>query len=81
MVSDLLFDCKRLISYLSSGTTLQKGSVIMTGTPGGKSTIIVAVSILILIRCWGWNEPSKISSSRYKDGSEDIEDWNAEKYG
>ncbi|KAE8314501.1 hypothetical protein BDV41DRAFT_575760 [Aspergillus transmontanensis] len=34
-VGDLLFDCKYLISYLSQGTTLQKGSVIMTGTPGG----------------------------------------------
>ena len=35
-VGDLLFDCKYLISYLSQGTTLQKGSVIMTGTPGGE---------------------------------------------
>lgn len=35
-VEDLLFDCAYLISYLSSGTTLRKGSVIMTGTPGGK---------------------------------------------
>ncbi|KAK0888250.1 hypothetical protein LTR02_016479 [Friedmanniomyces endolithicus] len=34
-VSDLLFDCAYIISYLSQGTTLQKGSVIMTGTPGG----------------------------------------------
>ncbi|KAH7375478.1 hypothetical protein B0T11DRAFT_345468 [Plectosphaerella cucumerina] len=34
-IDDLLFDCAYLISYLSSGTTLQKGSVIMTGTPGG----------------------------------------------
>jgi len=34
-VSDLCFDCAYLISYLSQGTTLQKGSVIMTGTPGG----------------------------------------------
>ena len=34
-VSDLLFDCQYIISYLSQGTTLQKGSVIMTGTPGG----------------------------------------------
>jgi 2-keto-4-pentenoate hydratase/2-oxohepta-3-ene-1,7-dioic acid hydratase in catechol pathway len=33
---DLLFSVPYLISYLSSGTTLQKGSVIMTGTPGGK---------------------------------------------
>ena len=35
-VGDLLFDCAYLISYLSSGTTLQKGSVVMTGTPGGE---------------------------------------------
>ncbi|KAL1962637.1 hypothetical protein VTN77DRAFT_9351 [Rasamsonia byssochlamydoides] len=34
-VSDLLFDCAYLVSYLSQGTTLQRGSVIMTGTPGG----------------------------------------------
>ncbi|CAG8092971.1 unnamed protein product [Penicillium nalgiovense] len=34
-VSDLLFDCAYLVSYLSQGTTLQKGSVIMTRTPGG----------------------------------------------
>ncbi|KAI5458342.1 hypothetical protein BGZ63DRAFT_456957 [Mariannaea sp. PMI_226] len=34
-VGDLLFECRYLISYLSQGTTLQKGSVIMTGTPGG----------------------------------------------
>jgi 2-keto-4-pentenoate hydratase/2-oxohepta-3-ene-1,7-dioic acid hydratase in catechol pathway len=36
LVDDLLFDCAYLISYLSSGTTLKKGTVIMTGTPGGK---------------------------------------------
>lgn len=36
MVEDLLFDCAYLVSYLSQGTTLQKGSVIMTGTPGGE---------------------------------------------
>lgn len=35
-VSDLLFDCATVISYLSQGTTLQKGTVIMTGTPGGR---------------------------------------------
>lgn len=34
-VSDLIFGCAALVSYLSTGTTLQKGSVIMTGTPGG----------------------------------------------
>ena len=38
VISDLLFGCAYLISYLSTGTTLQKGSVIMTGTPGGEPT-------------------------------------------
>lgn len=32
---DLVFDCSYLVHYLSQGTTLRKGSVIMTGTPGG----------------------------------------------
>lgn len=36
MVSDMVFNCAYIVSYLSQGTTLQKGSVIMTGTPGGK---------------------------------------------
>jgi 2-keto-4-pentenoate hydratase/2-oxohepta-3-ene-1,7-dioic acid hydratase in catechol pathway len=35
-LDDLIFSVPRLISHLSLGTTLQKGSVIMTGTPGGK---------------------------------------------
>ncbi|KAI7771969.1 hypothetical protein LZL87_011662 [Fusarium oxysporum] len=34
-LDDLVFSIPRLIAHLSSGTTLQKGSVIMTGTPGG----------------------------------------------
>lgn len=38
-VADLLFDCAYLVSYLSQGTTLQKGSVIMTGTPGGECSV------------------------------------------
>lgn len=38
-VDDLLFDCAYLVSYLSSGTTLRKGSIIMTGTPGGMPAI------------------------------------------
>jgi 2-keto-4-pentenoate hydratase/2-oxohepta-3-ene-1,7-dioic acid hydratase in catechol pathway len=42
-VSDLLFGCAYLISYLSTGTTLQKGSIIMTGTPGGESPLDVQV--------------------------------------
>ncbi|KAM0241510.1 hypothetical protein ACHAP5_007549 [Fusarium lateritium] len=34
-LDDLVFSIPRLIAHLSAGTTLQKGSVIMTGTPGG----------------------------------------------
>lgn len=37
--ADLLFGCRYLIHYLSQGTTLEKGSIIMTGTPGGMSPI------------------------------------------
>ncbi|PLN79606.1 hypothetical protein BDW42DRAFT_195081 [Aspergillus taichungensis] len=35
LVADMLFDCAYIVSYLSQGTTLQKGSLIMTGTPSG----------------------------------------------
>ena len=38
MIADMLFDCEAIITYLSQGTTIQKGSVIMTGTPGGKQS-------------------------------------------
>ncbi|ORY24550.1 hypothetical protein BCR39DRAFT_546370 [Naematelia encephala] len=34
-VSDLVFDIPTLVSFLSQGTTLRRGTVIMTGTPGG----------------------------------------------
>ena len=33
--SDMIFSVAELISFLSSGTTLLPGSVILTGTPGG----------------------------------------------
>jgi 2-keto-4-pentenoate hydratase/2-oxohepta-3-ene-1,7-dioic acid hydratase in catechol pathway len=33
--SDLLFNVAALVSFLSQGSTLQKGTVIMTGTPDG----------------------------------------------
>ncbi len=33
--SDLLFNVAAVISFLSQGSTLQKGTVIMTGTPDG----------------------------------------------
>lgn len=33
--SDLLFGVREIISFVSQGTTLEKGTVIMTGTPAG----------------------------------------------
>ncbi|MDD3928099.1 MAG: fumarylacetoacetate hydrolase family protein, partial [bacterium] len=33
--SDMLFDCRYLVSYCSRIATLQPGTVIMTGTPSG----------------------------------------------
>jgi len=33
--SDLLFPVKEIVSFVSQGTTLEKGTVIMTGTPSG----------------------------------------------
>lgn len=32
---DLIFGIAEMVSFLSQGTTLQKGSLIMTGTPSG----------------------------------------------
>lgn len=33
--ADLLFGVKDIVAFVSQGTTLEKGSVILTGTPGG----------------------------------------------
>lgn len=33
--ADLCFGVKKLIAFCSQGQTLQQGSLIMTGTPGG----------------------------------------------
>jgi 2-keto-4-pentenoate hydratase/2-oxohepta-3-ene-1,7-dioic acid hydratase in catechol pathway len=33
--SDLLFGVKEIVSFISQGTTLTQGTVIMTGTPAG----------------------------------------------
>jgi 2-keto-4-pentenoate hydratase/2-oxohepta-3-ene-1,7-dioic acid hydratase in catechol pathway len=33
--SDLLFGVKKIVSFLSQGTTIEKGTLIMTGTPSG----------------------------------------------
>ncbi|KAJ2902436.1 hypothetical protein MKZ38_000565 [Zalerion maritima] len=35
VLEDLLFGVGELVVYLSRGTTLRKGTVVMTGTPGG----------------------------------------------
>lgn len=33
--SDLIFSVRQIVSFLSQGTTLPKGTVIITGTPAG----------------------------------------------
>ena len=43
-LDDLVFSISTLIAHLSSGTTLQKGSIIMTGTPGGKYTRTASIN-------------------------------------
>lgn len=56
--NDLVFDVPYIISYLSSGTTLQKGSVIMTGTPGGTSAVVRLDCLLTAYgRCRRWLQP------------------------
>ncbi|KAK7927756.1 hypothetical protein PG985_004754 [Apiospora marii] len=34
-LNDLIFNCSKLVSFLSQGTTLPPGTVILTGTPAG----------------------------------------------
>lgn len=34
-IDDLIFDIPRILRHLSRGTTLRKGTVVMTGTPSG----------------------------------------------
>ncbi|KAH9897262.1 hypothetical protein F4778DRAFT_745003 [Xylariomycetidae sp. FL2044] len=34
-LGDMIFDCAKLVSFLSQGTTLPPGTVIITGTPAG----------------------------------------------
>lgn len=72
-VGDLLFDCAYLISYLSSGTTLRKGSVIMTGTPGGELPALLTLedniaNLLRLCRCRGRSQSAPVLGFGYYDG-------------
>lgn len=48
-VSDLLFDCGYLVAYLSTGTTLRKGSVIMAGTPAGRYCLVISVCLSVCL--------------------------------
>jgi 2-keto-4-pentenoate hydratase/2-oxohepta-3-ene-1,7-dioic acid hydratase in catechol pathway len=70
--NNLVFDVPYVISYLSSGTTLQKGSVIMTGTPGGTSpgtpVAIVRLDCLLTAygRCRRWLQPSAVSRAGHE---------------
>lgn len=39
-IDDLIFDIPTILHHLSRGTTLRKGTVIMTGTPSGVAAFI-----------------------------------------
>lgn len=73
LVADLLFDCAYLIHYLSSGTTLRKGSIIMTGTPGGKSVPTSSENLMLTPchRCGRRPEATAILGPRNYHGSKD----------
>ena len=80
-VSDLLFNCAYLISYLSSGTTLQKGSIIMTGTPGGKPHPGHRfMNNADIQRCRRWDESPQVFGSRNRYGSANLEDWDIKEW-
>ena len=44
--SDLCFGVRKLVAFCSQGQTLQKGSLIMTGTPGGVGLFMKPPSFL-----------------------------------
>jgi 2-keto-4-pentenoate hydratase/2-oxohepta-3-ene-1,7-dioic acid hydratase in catechol pathway len=84
LVSDLVFDCAALVSYLSTGTTLQKGSIIMTGTPGGTSTFEFYTfkgSMLTITRRRERSQSSSVHQTRYSDEHQRVADWYFEERG
>jgi 2-keto-4-pentenoate hydratase/2-oxohepta-3-ene-1,7-dioic acid hydratase in catechol pathway len=42
----MIFPIKKQVSYLSQGTTLEKGSIILTGTPAGIGSVRVPKIVL-----------------------------------
>ena len=44
--SDLIFSIPQIISFLSQGTTLPKGTVILTGTPAGVGFVSKPLELL-----------------------------------
>lgn len=70
-VNDLLFGCAYLISYLSSGTTLKKGSIIMTGMPGGELLQYFPsrpIANKLWDRRWSRVDSSTVSGARDSEG-------------
>lgn len=83
-ISDLLFDCAYLVSYLSSGTTLRKGSVVMTGTPGGTpltllSSSFSSVILTFVFRCREQDGAASVPRPGDEDGGFHKQDWYPEK--
>lgn len=47
--ADLLFGVRKIVSFLSQGTTLRKGSLIMTGTPSKSPIRFYSRRLLIVV--------------------------------
>ena len=65
--SDLIFSIPKLIAFLSQGTTLRAGTLILTGTPAGIGTLVARITKNFLILWAGWMRDPKI---RLKEGDE-----------
>lgn len=68
----MIFDVKKIINFISQGTTLLPGDVIMTGTPQGTQyhspdLILSLFSLWLLSRC----SPARAPDPAYCPGSLD----------
>jgi 2-keto-4-pentenoate hydratase/2-oxohepta-3-ene-1,7-dioic acid hydratase in catechol pathway len=52
----MIFNVKQIINFISQGTTLLPGDVIMTGTPQGINYLFMADS-----RCWDGKEAAAMA--------------------
>lgn len=87
-ISDLLFDCEDILSFLSQGTTVEKGTVVMTGTPGGSLPLQFdeylkkeGQLLTRFYRCWRPHEATTISCAGGCGGGVHFWHWYSQKRG